>query len=200
MGRGSRVRIPMATRNRNKIDEANYVLRDFGIELYPVNVEKLEIQSEDLEEIARFAALQAYQALGKPVVVEDSGLFIEALGGFPGPYSSYVYKTIGLKGVLKLMEGEENRKAYFEAVVAIALSEQDVKTFVGRVEGRIAGEARGSHGFGFDPIFIPMGFDKTFAELGIEVKCSLSHRAKAFRAFGEWLRTNIDILSLWETP
>jgi len=194
------VRIPIATRNMHKVSEANAVLREFGVELYPVDVNKLEVQSESLEEIAKFAAKHAYEVYGKPVVVEDSGLFIDALGGFPGPYSSYVFKTIGLKGVLKLMEGVENRRAHFEAVVAVALTHRDVRIFVGRVDGYIAYEARGSKGFGFDPIFVPEGFDKTFAELGFEVKCLISHRARAFRAFGEWLRSNIDILSLWKTP
>jgi len=177
----------------HKVVEANEVLKKFGVELYPVNVEKLEIQSEDLERIAVTAARHAFKVLGKPVVVEDSGLFIEALKGFPGPYSSYVYKTIGLEGVLKLLEGVENRRAYFKAVVALALDSERVLVFTGIVSGIISHEIRGGYGFGFDPIFIPEGYDKTFAELGKEVKCRISHRARAFEKLGLWIASNKQI-------
>jgi len=189
------LRIAFATKNAHKVAEANRVLKSYGIELYPAPIEKLEIQSDSLEEIALVAARHAYRELGKPVVVEDSGLFIEELKGFPGPYSSYVYKTIGLKGVLKLLEGCSNRRAYFKAAVAIALREDFVKVFTGVVYGTISYEARGTYGFGFDPIFVPEGYSATFAELGEEVKCRISHRAKAFKALGAWLSSNKQLLS-----
>ena len=179
-----------ATNNMNKVREAEVILRDFGIRVVPVNVKKIEIQHDSLEEIARYAARIAYAELGKPVVVEDSGLFIDSLNGFPGPYSSYVYRTIGLRGVLKLLEDYreiELRRARFVAVVALALSESDIKVFRGVAEGFIAFEMRGSKGFGYDPIFIPMGSAKTFAEMDPEEKGLYSHRGKAFRELGEWL-------------
>ncbi len=189
------IRIAIATSNKHKVEEANEVLKRFGIEVYPVNVKKVEVQSENLEEIAVEAARYAYREFGKPIIVEDSGLFIRALNGFPGPYSSYVYKTIGLWGVLKLLEGCDDRSAYFKAVVALALDERNIQVFTGVVEGFIAYEARGSQGFGFDPIFVPLGYDKTFAELGKEVKCRISHRAKAFEELAKWVSANIEILS-----
>ena len=187
------VKLPFITRNPNKVMEANAVLSRYGIELVPADLKKVELQSNRLEKIAAFAAKLAYRKLRKPVVVEDSGLFIDALSGFPGPYSSYVYKTIGLHGVLKLMEGVENRSARFKAVVALAYR-GGVEIFTGVVHGRIAHEARGSAGFGFDPIFIPQGFSRTFAELGPGVKNKVSHRAKAFEKLGQWLQHNIDKL------
>ncbi len=179
-------RIAFATSNKHKLQEANHVLKDYGVELYMAPAPKLEIQSSRLEDIAVYAAVQAHLILQKPVIVEDAGLFIPALKGFPGPYSSYVYKTIGVEGLAKLMEGVSNRRAYFLSVVAYA-DENGVKVFTGRVDGVIAEKPRGSKGFGFDPLFIPYGSDKTFAEMELEEKNRYSHRAKAFRKLGEWL-------------
>ncbi len=188
------LRISVATKNRHKVEEANIALKSFGIELVPVDVPKVEIQSDDLREIAIYAARAAYQYLRRPVVVEDSGLFIDALNGFPGPYSSYVYRTIGVEGILKLMRGVEDRRARFVAVVAFALREDWIEVFEGVVEGTIAEEARGSHGFGFDPIFVPFGETRTFAEMSSEEKTRYSHRGRAFRKLGEWIAKNIDKL------
>lgn len=179
-------KVYFATSNKNKFLEASRVLEKYGVELVLFSYEKKELQSTDLGEIALQSALIAYTYLNAPVVVEDSGLFIKALRGFPGPYSSYVYKTIGLEGVLKLMKGVEDRSAYFEAAVAIVLPPFE-RVFYGRVEGRIAESPRGSAGFGFDPIFIPERENRTFAEMGIDEKNRFSHRARAFEKLGIWL-------------
>ncbi|MEJ5292328.1 MAG: XTP/dITP diphosphatase [Candidatus Methanosuratincola sp.] len=176
-----------ATGNPHKLAEANSVLSEFGILLKPAPSPKVEIQSESLEEIARYAAEDAYRSLGSPLVVEDSGLFIESLNGFPGPYSSYVYKTIGCGGILRLLEGHCNRRARFECVVVYA-GDGVLRSFVGIAKGSIAGALRGSGGFGFDPIFISEElYGKTFSELSPSEKSAVSHRGKAFRALGEWL-------------
>ncbi|PVU68179.1 hypothetical protein DDW01_00505 [Sulfolobus sp. SCGC AB-777_G05] len=100
----------------------------------------------------------------------------------PGPYTNYVRRTIGLEGVLKLMQGVKNRKAYFSTVMCY-ISESDLKIFEGRVYGKISSEIRGEGGFGFDPIFIPDGEDRTFAEMRIEEKNKYSHRSNAFKKF-----------------
>lgn len=184
-----------ATNNMNKFNEAKEILSSYGILLKPVEVEKIEIQSSFLEHIARYAAIHIYKQVKKPVIVEDSGLFIDVLNGFPGPYSSYVYKTIGLKGILKLLQNENNRRARFESVVVLALNENTVVVFKGIVDGVIAQEIRGSKGFGYDPIFMPNEVEgKTFAEMDIHEKNIYSHRGKAFRALGEWINKNIDKL------
>jgi len=189
------IRIYFATSNMHKVAEAQKILSKYGVYLEPVDVRKVEIQSESLEEIAIYAATEAYSKVGKPVIVEDSGIFVESLNGFPGPYSSYVYKTIGLKGILKLLENEENRRATFKAVVALALGKDDVRVFKGMVEGVIANEIRGCKGFGYDPIFIPVGSGgRTFAEMDIEEKNMFSHRARAFEALGAWILANKDKL------
>jgi XTP/dITP diphosphohydrolase len=112
------------------------------------------------------------------------------LKGFPGPYAAYVYKTIGNKGLLRLMENAEERKAKFQSVIAFQSSEVKVPLcFEGEVLGEIARSERSgntSSGFGFDPVFKPAGSDSTFAEMTIAEKNEYSHRAKALRKFAEW--------------
>ncbi len=175
----------LITRNKHKLDEANAILEEYDLRLEQADIEKLEIQHNDLHVIAWRAALNAYRILGKPVVVDDSGLFIKALSGFPGPYSSYVYRTLGLNGVLKLLENSTDRSACFKSVVAAVIPPLS-GVFAGSVCGWIAEQPRGEGGFGFDPIFIPEGSDRTFAEMSLREKNLLSHRARAFRAFAKW--------------
>jgi len=121
------------------------------------------------------------------VFVEDAGLFIDALNGFPGPYSSYVYRTIGVEGVLKLVEGK-SRGAAFVSVIALYHPGKGVRVFKGMCRGVIAQHPRGFSGFGFDPIFIPEGVGKTFAEMREDEKNKLSHRGEAARKLIEWLK------------
>ncbi len=177
----------LLTSNRNKFEEVKPIFEERGIELIMIPYEKVEIQGE-LERVAVVAAALAY-SLPKPLLVEDAGLFIEALNGFPGPFSSYVYKTIGWRGILKLMDGIKDRSAFFKAVVACF--NKDIRTFEGIVEGEIAEEGRGEKGFGFDPIFIPKGYSKTFAEMDIIEKSKISHRGKAFREVVKALERNL---------
>jgi XTP/dITP diphosphohydrolase len=161
------------------------------VELYMLDARKLEVQSESLEEIALTAARHAYKRARVPLIVDDSGLFIEHLKGFPGPYSSYAYKTIGIYGILKLLEGVKDRRACFKAVIAAVIPPYE-KVFRGTSCGTIAREPRGSGGFGFDPIFEPEGGGgRTFAEMSLEEKNMLSHRARAARALGAWLEKRL---------
>ncbi len=184
----SSISLYFVTNNKHKYEEASRVLSKYGIklELLP-SVKKIEIQDDDLSKIVLYAAKTAYAYVRKPLVVEDAGLFIKALKGFPGPYSSYVYKTIGIKGVLKLLENTPDRQAYFKSVVACVCPPY-IEVFEGVVEGWIAREPRGSKGFGFDPIFVPQGSDKTFAEMDMDEKNKYSHRGKAFESLAEFLK------------
>ncbi len=188
MSRGN-LKVYLLSGNPHKVAEASQVLKKFGIVVESVSgVKKLEIQSESLEEIARVAAEYAMKETTlRPLAVEDAGLFINALKGFPGPYSAYVFKTIGISGILKLMEGVNNRKARFVSVVALVDEDDTIHVFRGEVEGEITLEPRGEGGFGFDPIFKPLGHDKTFAEMSMEEKCEVSHRARAFSAAAKYL-------------
>jgi len=181
-----------ATNNINKFNEARVLLADYGISVGMLRVKSLEIQSESLEEIAKTSVTEAFKRCHLPLIVEDAGLFIKALNGFPGPYASYVYKTIGNKGVLKLMENVEDREAKFQS--AIAYYAEGLKLpicFKGEAVGevtKVERKGKGKSGFGFDPIFKPVGSDKTFAEMTTAEKNRYSHRAKALRKFAEWYK------------
>jgi len=182
-----------ATSNIHKFNEARKVLAAYEIAVGMLKVKALEIQSDSLEEIAKASVLDAFSKCNLPVIVEDAGLFIEALGGFPGPYAAYVYKTIGNKGLLRLMGDIANRKARFES--AIAYNAPGLKApmcFRGEALGEITRKERrgnGSSGFGFDPIFKPVGSAVTFAEMNMAEKNGYSHRANALRKFAERYRT-----------
>lgn len=152
-----------------------------------LDAEKLEVQNDDVAYIAK-KAVEHLCPHHDRVVVEDTGLYIEALGGFPGPYAEYVYRTLGLGGVLKLLSGVDNRKARFKCAAAMCIGGR-VEVFVGEVSGEISHTPRGAGGFGYDPVFIPEGYSKTYAELGDEIKNQISHRAKAFRALASWLQS-----------
>ena len=120
------------------------------------------------------------------ILVEDSGLFIETLGGFPGPYSSYVKEKLGLSGILELLRNNSHRKAKFMA--AVGVHHNGKNTFVvGTCEGSISLEIKGAEGFGYDPIFIPDGHQKTFAQLSLHAKNQISHRSQAVNKLVKYL-------------
>jgi len=136
--------------------------------------------------VAAHTARNASARARRPIIVEDAGLFIDALRGFPGVYSAYALKTIGLGGVVKLLKGSRSRRASFVSSVAYCEPGGEPEVFDGTVQGTISLAPRGSGGFGFDPIFLPSGGKKTFGELSIEEKCEVSHRSRALRKFAAW--------------
>ena len=180
--------IYLVSTNVNKYLEAREVVASYGLSLAFLRDDAPELQSEDVAEIAAEGARWAANKWDLPVLVEDTGLFIEALGGFPGPYASYVLKTVGLRGVLKLLEGAENRRAFFRTGLAFCDGRgSEPIVFTGEVHGTIAEAPRGSSGFGYDPVFVPdEGDGRTFAEMSRAEKNALSHRARAFEAFCKW--------------
>jgi XTP/dITP diphosphohydrolase len=175
------------TSNIHKFQEARRILSEYKIATAKLKVEAVEIQDDSLENIAKYSIQDAIKNCGLPVFVEDAGLFVEALDGFPGPYSKYVYNTVGLKGILKLMKNLTNRSAYFMSVIAFGSPDMQPVCFVGKVEGTISLEMRGTYGFGYDPIFVPSDGDgRTFAEMTTTEKNAFSHRGEALRKFAEW--------------
>lgn len=189
----SRKVVFFATGNINKFNEARSILSPYGISIGMLRMKGDEIQSDNLKEIAETSARNAYNRTKLPIFVEDAGLFIEALSGFPGPYAAYVYKTIHNSGILKLMENIVERNAKFKSV--IAYSDQTLcepECFWGESKGEITQTERKPQGkfpFGFDPIFQPIGSNKSFAEMTILEKNGFSHRAMAIRKFAEWYIT-----------
>jgi XTP/dITP diphosphohydrolase len=183
--------LTFVTSNPNKVTEVRQILREFSIVFDHLNLKYPEIQSSSLRKIASISARYLHDRLKRPLFIEDSGLFIDALGGFPGPYSSYAQKTIGNLGILKLMSNIRQRTARFESVIAYIGTGCDVRLFSGIVEGSICSEAKGVR-WGFDPIFIPHGSRQTFSEMGPERKQKVSHRRIAVKKFGTWARELTD--------
>ncbi len=181
-----RTRLWMGTSSDHKYEEAREVLAEFGVELMRLSIDRVEIQADDPELIAEYS-LRVLD-VDVPILIEDAGLYIDKYFGFPGPYSSYALRTIDNEGILKLMEGEKERGARYLSAVAFRDGDTSV-TFTGEVVGRIAEEMRGTNGFGYDPIFMPdEGDGRTFGEMSAAEKARISHRARAFRKLGEWLR------------
>lgn len=174
--------IYFVTSNKGKYAEAEAIFSD----LLQRNIGYTEIQADTLEEVAAFGMKEVALRLKGPVMLEDAGLFIEALQGFPGVYSAYVQKTIGNAGILKLMQGMQNRNAYFKSVVAYSEPDMEPVMFSGEVHGQIGIEARGIKGFGYDPIFYVDGV--SLGEMEISEKNQISHRARSMRVLESWLK------------
>ena len=180
-----------ATNNFHKFDEARRVLAQYGLAVGMLRVKELEIQSDKLADIAQASVIDSFERCHLPLMVEDAGLFVNALNGFPGPYAAYTYKTVGNAGLLKLMANVEDRKATFKSVIAYYDGHGVPVCFEGIVSGKITREEQMSNrrsGFGFDPVFQPAKSAKTFAEMTLEEKNGFSHRAKAIRKFAEWFK------------
>lgn len=153
-----------ATSNKNKVREFRAIFgKDWDIE--HIDIEYKELRSNNPEDIAKEAAKNLAEKLKKPIVVEDSGLFIVALNGFPGTCSAYIHKRIGLKGILKLMENIKNRECVYKSAIGFCIPGKEPLSFLGEEKGEIAEEVRGAYGFGHDPIFIPQGSNKTYGEI-----------------------------------
>jgi len=174
------------TGNKKKYEEVKKIVESGTNGRWKVEQIKysfLEMQTKSLKDVALKKCFDALLFLKQNdlegiCMVDDSGLFIKALKGFPGVYSSYIMDCIGQEGILKLMENEKNREAYFQCIIAIGNSITDeIKLFEGKCDGKI-GHVVTSHSFGFDGIFIPRGYSKTFGE-DKEIKDKVSHRRKA---------------------
>jgi len=174
------------TTNEHKRCEVQEIL---GVALESVDLDLPEIQAIDPAEVAAVKARAAREALGDPdlpVLVEDSGLMVDAWDGFPGALTKWLMKGVGNEGMLRMLAPGEDRSARAVCVVALAEADGDVHDFRGEVRGTLASEPRGGGGFGYDPVFVPGWSSMTYAEMG-EGKNSDSHRARAFRALREWL-------------
>jgi XTP/dITP diphosphohydrolase len=181
-----------ASSNTHKYEEAEKILAKFGIKLGFFQTELVEIQDDSLSKIALQKAENAYDKCKKPVIIEDDGLFIDSLSGFPGPYSSYIFNTIGNNGILKLIG--DNRDAQFVAIIAFCDSSNEPTLFESSVAGTISKNIRDG-GWGYDPIFIPKNQNlpalppfsfKTYAELADKNK--LSHRYESLKKFANWFK------------
>jgi len=167
--------------NRHKYLEAKKILENFDINLGFIKCDLQEIQNRSLKKIATQKAFDAFNQYNKPIIVEDDGLFIDTLNGFPGPFSSYVFQTIGNKGVLHLVK--KIRVAKFVSVIAYCDKKNKCTLFDAGIHGKISKNILGN-GWGYDPIFISKGNNKTFAQL--TNKNQVSHRFRALKKFSNW--------------
>ena len=181
------IKLEFITSNKGKLREVSQQLAPLGYEVVQVDYGYPEIQADTHEEVAIFGMeyLEKRYQPKNPILIDDSGLFIEALKGFPGVYSKHALMTIGCEGMLKLLNGEKDRHAYFECMLAYREPGKDILFAHGKSHGQIAiAQMPGTYGFGFDPIFLPyLGdgrlSDRSFSQLDIEVKNTLSHRGLA---------------------
>lgn len=184
----------IATRNPHKLEEIRAIFGAHHPDIcsaldFPGVPETVE-DRDTLEGNAIKKAVELCAATGLPALADDSGLEVEALGGAPGVYSARwagpgcSYHDNNLK-LLRELAGMSDRRARFRTVIALARPGEEPQTVEGTVGGTIGGEPRGGGGFGYDPLFIPDGMDRTFAELSAAEKNRISHRARALRAAAE---------------
>ena len=192
--------IVVATGNLHKVEEYKALLADQNVELkslkdYPNCPEVVE-DGKTFAENASKKAVEVCRYCDVPAFADDSGLEVEALGGEPGIYSSRYADTDAarIEKVLKNLEGKDNRRARFVCVIAIAINGEVIETFEGEVKGTIIDAPRGTNGFGYDPIFMPDGYDKTFAEMTDEEKNQISHRANAVKKALEFIEDEMSVL------
>ena len=202
------MKIVFATNNRNKLAEIRSILGD-RFEIVSLKDIGCDVDIPEtgttLEENAMQKARYIYDNYGLSVFADDTGLEVDALGGAPGIYSARYAGGAGhdseanMTKLLAELGENNNRKARFRTVIALLLkndsaadnnrTKPDEQLFEGIAEGEIIRERRGGEGFGYDPIFMPQGYDKTFAELGLDIKNKISHRAKAVERLAEYLKT-----------
>lgn len=188
------MRLTFVTGNPGKLAEAKDLLAGIA-QLQQDSGGYMEPQVDTLEEVARHGLDEVGRRIDPPFFLEDAGLFVDALSGFPGVFSAYTYRTIGWEGILRLLHpiGDKERGARFTAVIGYRDASGNDHLFRGDAEGRILHEGRGKGGFGFDPIFAPKGGDgRSFAQMEHDEKATFSHRGAALRAFVEHLGHNED--------
>ena len=204
------MKIVFATNNKHKLDEVRNILGE-GFEVVSLSeigcTEDIPETGNTLKENAQQKAEYIYNKYGIPCFADDTGLEVEALNGEPGIYSAR-YAAINNAGeghdseanmavLLQKLSGKENRKAHFKTVICLILSPLTGELegsptplfFEGIVEGEITTVRSGAEGFGYDPIFKPEGYDKTFAELGNDIKNGISHRARAVAKLAAFLKS-----------
>ncbi len=184
--------IIIASHNHGKINEFKQMLEPLGVVVYSaddLNLPDVEESGTTFVENATIKAETLSAISNKPCLADDSGLCVDALKGRPGVYSARYAPNrdfnLGMNMLIEeLIKGNySDWSAHFSCVLALKEPQKSTKIFEGRVDGLITKNKRGTNGFGFDPIFIPKGFNKTFAEMSTEEKAQLSHRGKAIKSF-----------------
>lgn len=167
----------LVTQSKGKIREIERIV---GYSLQHSEIDLIEIQSVEVEEVVGFKVRLAYERLGRPVMVEDTGLYIKAWEGLPGALIKWFVRCVGEPGICRMMENYSDRTAWAKTVVATYDGCAEPRLYVGRTEGQIAFKPAGTGGFGWDKVFIPDGAAKSFGEMSPEEKDAYSMRRQAF--------------------
>lgn len=195
--------IIFASHNKGKIKEIREILSPLGFMVLSgedIDLPDVEETGKTFEENAYIKALAAAKKQNIPCVADDSGLCVDAIGGRPGVYTArYAPNRDFDKGMDKLLDellqtNSNNRSAYFSCVIVLAYPDGNFKSFEGRVDGSIATRKSGKAGFGYDPIFIPTGYNRSFAEFDSDEKNKISHRGRALQKFVKYIKDNKGIL------
>jgi len=181
-------KVHLITSNLGKLKEFRAALEPLGFDVAHLPLDVEEVQADTLEEVVADCMRQVRERRVKDFILDDSGLFVDALNGFPGVYSSYALRTLGCEGLLKLLDDVEDRSARFECCIGCSLEGREDIVLKETCEGRIINEMRGRGGFGFDPIFAADIEERTFAEMPLAEKNLLSHRGKAIKSLARQLR------------
>ncbi len=185
------MKISFVTTNKSKFEEVKSLFKEYGIELEWLNSKYEEDNEDAIEDTARKASQKLANELNMPVILEDTGLFFEAYQGFPGQSPKFVFKTLGHRGIFKLLDGE-SRKAYFKTCAAYCKPGSEPVLFSGEMRGDITTEIfNADKDFDFMPydrIFIPEGETVTVSDMTMEKKNQLSQRSKAFRDVAAFLQ------------
>ena len=185
----------IATGNSHKTDEIRAILgEDYVVSDLKAHPELLEVEETGTTflENATLKAVEISKQVEGLILSDDSGLEVDALGGEPGVYSSRYAGEAGNdaannKKLLHELQGEDSRTARFRCVMVLAQDGEVLASFDGAVEGRMLSELHGEGGFGYDPLFVPDGYDQTFSQLSEGIKNQLSHRAVAMEKVVAWL-------------
>ncbi|WP_211245207.1 RdgB/HAM1 family non-canonical purine NTP pyrophosphatase [Thermonema rossianum] len=195
-------KICFATHNANKLKEVRQLFQEAGLPFLLVSLddigctEDIAETAETLEGNAMLKARHIWTHYHMPVFADDTGLEVKALQGAPGVYSARYAgpqksDSDNVKKLLEALRGIENRQARFRTCIAFIDTDGQEHLFEGIVEGHITHMPRGTQGFGYDPVFCPAGDTRTFAEMPLDEKNKISHRARAFQAFCRWLRSQV---------
>ncbi|PIR98269.1 MAG: non-canonical purine NTP pyrophosphatase, RdgB/HAM1 family [Candidatus Colwellbacteria bacterium CG10_big_fil_rev_8_21_14_0_10_42_22] len=176
------MKILFITGNKGKLGEATSIIP----EIEGLDIDLDEIQSLDAHEVIKHKLQEAYKKQKGEFIVEDTSLYIDSLNGLPGPLIKWFMKTVDNEGLVKMAKALGGTKAEAKTIIGYSKSEDDIHFFKGSIKGEIV-EPRGDGGFGWDPIFMPNGYDKTFAEMTAEEKNEISMRRIALNKLKEFI-------------
>jgi XTP/dITP diphosphohydrolase len=183
----------LATHNKGKVAELQTMLEPFGVEVLcaaNLGLAEPEETGTTFAENAVLKAALAAQNGSLPALADDSGLCVNALNGNPGIFSARWAGpgkdfTLAMEKIHRALEGQTDRSAYFTSILALSMPDGDCEIFEGRIDGTLVWPPRGTNGFGYDPMFVPEGEERTFGEMTSAEKEKISHRARAFAKFVE---------------